>query len=212
MKNYLKYIIVGAIGILVAFIAVILINGSNKTKVEIRVAPADANITINGKTYKNGTYDLPVGEAKVHIDFGADFVAQDFSMDIPANSKEPVKLYTFLIQRDGKTTWYDTHESDAILMNTIGDYLAGEEAKRFNEAHPITEKLPIIYANYDQEFNYREYRIDGGKFEQCKSDFCLKITDTTGDNLEAAKKAIKDAGFNPADYEIIYEYTPIKTL
>ncbi len=212
MKNYYKYIIVGLFGIIAAFVLSIYFATSEKSEVEIRVAPADANITINGKTYKNGTYTLPNGEAKIHIDFGADFVAQDYSINIPAKAGEVTKIYTFLLQRDGSTSWYDSHESDAILMNTIGDYLAEQEAKSYLDQHPIASELPIIIASYDENYNYTEYRIDGGHFTQCEANFCLKITDVTGNNFENAKEKIKNIGFNPADFEIIYEFTPIQPL
>ncbi|MBQ3326051.1 hypothetical protein IJG79_02825 [Candidatus Saccharibacteria bacterium] len=211
MKKSLKYIIIGLAGILFASMTLLLISNSDKTSVEIRVAPADAKILIDGKEYKNGTYQLPIGEKQIHIEFGNDFVSQDYSINIP-KSNEPYKLYNYLVQRDGSTSWYDTHESDAILLNTIGDYLAGKQAEQYLNNYPIINKLPIIVAQYDKEYNYTEYRIDGGKFEQCKADFCLKITDTTGGNLEAAKQKITNLGYNLSDFEIIYEYKPIKQL
>lgn len=212
MKKTYKYIVYGILGILAAFVLLILVTKSSTASVEIRVAPADAIITINGKEYKNGTYQLPTGEAKIHIEFGADFVAQDYTINIPEKQGEVTKIFTFLNQRDGTTSWYDSHESDALLMTTIGDYLASEKAKKYLEDHPITNNLPIIVAEYDKNYNYTEYRIDGGKFEQCKSDFCIKITDTTGNNLEVAKQKIKNLGFSLTDFEIIYEYKPIEQL
>ena len=54
--------------------------------------------------------------------------------------------------------------------------------------------------------------IDGGMFDGCEGTFCLKITDTTGGNYERAIQMIKEKGFNPDDYEIIYENKPITPL
>lgn len=89
---------------------------------------------------------------------------------------------------------------------------AYEEAKTYSEAHPIMAGLPIIYAHYDANYNYTEFRIDGGEFSGCKTNFCLKITDTTGGNYDAALEKIRESGFNPEDFQILYEYTPIKEL
>lgn len=89
---------------------------------------------------------------------------------------------------------------------------AYEKAKTYSEAHPIIAKLPIIYAHYDANYNYTEFRIDGGEFSGCKTNFCLKVTDTTGGNYDAALEKIREAGFNPDDFQILYEYTPIVPL
>ena len=90
------------------------------------------------------------------------------------------------------------------------DYKAG---KKYSEDHPIVEKMPIIYAKYEDGYKkYTEFRIDAGKFENCKKDFCLKISDTTGGNYEKALEEIRKAGFEPKDFEIIYENKPIEPL
>lgn len=79
--------------------------------------------------------------------------------------------------------------------------------------YPVVKGLPIIYANYDQDYNYTEYRIDIANPSDCqKQDFCLIITDVTGGNEQAAKNALIKKGYNPADYEIIYKYQPITPL
>ena len=133
---------------------------------------------------------------------------QEFIFD----SSSSDKLYTYLVQDDGSLSWYDDHQEDAIIMTTIGDYQASIMEEQYNQENPIISHLPIIFAEYDNEYNYIEFRIDGGSFSNCHSSFCLKVTDTTGNNLEHAKKLISDAGFNPDDFEILYEYTPIVPL
>lgn len=95
---------------------------------------------------------------------------------------------------------------------TTADRAADRAAKAYREAHPIIIALPIIYANYDESYNYTEFRIDGGEFPECSTDFCLKITDTTGGNYAHARELIKNSGYSPDDYEIIYEYKPITPL
>ena len=121
-------------------------------------------------------------------------------------------MYTYLRQTDGSFSWYQNHPDDGLLLTQIGDYLADQETSSYAKKYPIMEALPIIYANYDKNYNYTEFRIDGGKFDGCNSDFCIKITDSTGGNLDLAKSKIKDAGFNPDDFQILYEYKPIQAL
>ena len=80
------------------------------------------------------------------------------------------------------------------------------------EQYPILNILPIIYANYDENWNYTEFRIDGAISAECDNEFCIKISDTTGGNYETALDLIRQKGYNPSDYKIFYTETPIQTL
>ena len=192
---------------LTAVILTLLLKPAAKKSVEILIAPASATITIDGKPYQNGTYDLESGTVNVHLE-KPDFVSQDFTFDTTKSNK----LYAYLLQTDGTFSWYETHESDDLLLSTIGDYQALKSADSYTANHPVIKDLPIIYADYDTQYNYTEFRIDGGKFDGCSSDFCLKVTDTTGGNLDFAKSLLAKKGIDPANYEILYEYKPITPL
>lgn len=196
---------------LFAFIVVVLfitaINIGPSTEIEVLVAPASATVEIDGKKYENGTYRFKNGEHQVYIEKDG-FVSKDYTFSTENTSK----LYDYLEQTDGSFSWYLDHESDALLLTQIGSYTANLEAEKFAAKYSVISKLPIVYANYDQDYNYTEYRIDGGKFSDCESDFCLKITDTTGGNLDAAKERLKEQGINPEDYEILYVYMPITPI
>ena len=80
------------------------------------------------------------------------------------------------------------------------------------KSYPILNILPIIIDEYDAEYNYTNYRIDGGNEDRCTHDFCLIITDTTGGNEENAKTQITNRGYDLNDYEIIYHYEHIEPL
>ena len=175
--------------------------------IELLVAPASATTTIDGKEYQNGNFRLEPGEHHIHIEKDG-FITQDFSF----NTISTTKIYTYLHQADGSFSWYQSHPDDSILLTRIGDYLSDQEATAYAGQNPIVQVLPIVYANYDQNYNYTEFRIDGGSFDDCNSNFCLKITDSTGGNLNLAKTKIREAGFNPDDYQIIYEYKPAQAL
>ncbi len=176
---------------------------------DLVVAPASAEVMIDGKKYENGKYEFEPGEKTVVITKEG-FESQEMTVNLIAN--ETTKLYTYLLPADGSYAWYLEHEDDMMLLNTIGDAEAAKAGKAYLEKNPIVAVLPIVYANYDSDWNYTEYRIDGGSFDGCKTEFCLKITDTTGGNYEAALEVIRGKGFLPEDFEILYEYKPIEPL
>ena len=207
-KKY-PFIFIG-LSLLIFFTVILVISALNirpSVEVELLVAPSSASTTIDGKIYQNGKFNLESGEHQVHIEKEG-FITQDFSF----NTSLTTKIYTYLRQTDGSFSWYQNHPEDGLLLTQIGDYLADQETSSYAKKYPIMEALPIIYANYDKNYNYTEFRIDGGKFDGCNSDFCIKITDSTGGNLDLAKSKIKDAGFNPDDFQILYEYKPIQAL
>ena len=96
--------------------------------------------------------------------------------------------------------------------NTTDDFDPAAASASYAEKYPVVEILPLIVAEYDAEYNYTEYRIDGGSADECSGDFCLIITDTTGGNESAARELLENKGYHPDDYEIIYHYTPITPL
>lgn len=211
-KNRKNLMIIAVVGFLLfSVIAIILaiIDGRKSATLDLLVAPSSATITIDGKTYKNGTYRFVPGEIKVIISKEG-FKTEEKTVALEANVT--TKLYTYIMPIDGSFEWYLQHEDEQLLLNTIGDNEASEASASYLEKYPVVNELPIVYANYDKEYNYTEFRIDGGMFDGCKKDFCLKITDTTGGNRDAALEMLKKRGVDVDDYEIIYEYVPIEEL
>lgn len=210
MKDFIKKYPIPVIGLItLTFVTVILfitaISMKDTTEIEIRVAPISATVSIDGKTYQNGTFRIPSGIHNVKIEKSG-FQTKEFTFDTNVSDK----LYSYLVENDGSYNWYLNHNEDSILLTSIGDYESKIASGNYTKNYPIIQILPIIYANYDKEYNYTEYRIDGGSFDDCKTDFCIKITDTTGGNYDAAIEKIRETGFNPNNYQILYEYKPIK--
>ena len=209
-KKKILLITGGVIALIVLISAIFMIIESRKSAtLEIMVAPISAKVSIDGKVYKNGTYKFEPGRVEVTITMDG-FDSKEETLDLQANVT--TKLYTYLMPSDGTFGWYLEHEEDQMILNTIGDTEASENSKTYVEKYPIITALPIIYANYDEKWNYTEFRIDGGGFDDCEKSFCIKITDSTGGNYERALGLIKEKGFNPEDYEIIYKEELVKPL
>lgn len=212
MKSLFKkypfiFIILGALIIITTILVAIALSLKDTTEIELKVAPASATVLIDNKPYQNGTFRIPSGTHNIHIEKEG-FASKDYIFDTNTSNK----IYDYLLQSNGGYDWYLSHEEDALILTSIGDYEQSLKAEAYNSKYPIIESLPIIYAHYDENYDYTEYRIDGGSFSGCNTDFCLKVTDTTGNNLESAKEKIREAGFNPDDYQILYEFKPIQEL
>lgn len=200
----------GVVVLIVAISVVFLVFEAKKSAtLEILVAPLSAEIKINGKNYKNGTYKFEPEDIEVEITREG-FVSQ--AMDFVLEPNSVVKLYTFLEPLEGNENWYSDNLDDMAIVTMIGDAKADAQSEAYTKDYPIIKILPIIYANYDESWDYTEFRIDGGSFEDCSASFCLKIVDTTGGNYARALGLIEEEGFNPEDYEILYEYKPITPL
>lgn len=195
------------ITLITAALLITALSLQDTTEIEIRVAPASASVFIDNKLYGNGTFRISSGIHHIKIEKEG-FISKEFTFDTATSNK----LYTYLLEPNNSYNWYLTHSDDALLLTSIGDYESTLISDAFNSKYPIMASLPIIYAHYDEQYDYTEFRIDGGELAECDNHFCLKITDTTGGNYELAKQKIIDAGFNPDDYQIIYEYTPINPL
>ena len=208
IKNHpILVFIFGILIIATTILFIVALALKDTIEIELRIAPASANITIDDNTYRNGKFRIATGTHIIKIE-KTGFTTKEFTFDTSTTDK----IYDYILESDGSYSWYLSHEEDALLLTSIGDYEAKLKSANYNSNHPVSTILPIIYANYDKDYNYTEYRIDGGSFEGCDTDFCIKVTDTTGNNLEPAKQKIRDAGFNPDDYQILYEFTPIQNL
>ena len=176
---------------------------------DILVAPASSDIIIDGKTYHHGAHKLEPGIYHIEVK-KPDFTTKTFTVTL--SSGKTTDLHTYLLQSDGSFSWYLDHQDDSILLTQIGDEEANKLMSESEQKYPILSDLPIIIDQYDAQYNYTNYRIDGGNLESCTHDFCLIITDTTGGNEEKAKNEIKNRGYSLDDYEIIYHYEPIAPL
>ena len=203
-----KKLLIAMAGIIILFLIVLLVSlavgNRDMATLKILVAPTSSNITLNGRKYENGTYEVEAGEYEVKIEKEG-FIANEQTIKL---EKDKEFLLTFaLYANDENIEWYQEHEEDLAILNTIGDRRAEEEARVYIRKYPAITKLPIRHAMYlDGYYDETEFRIDGGWFEGCKSEFCIKITDETHNSYEKAYQALRDNGINPDDYEIIYEY------
>lgn len=203
-KKIRKFIYLAILGVLVIIgisVYFIIRNIQMNATLDLLVTPLSAKIEINGRIYKNGEHKFDPGEINVEITKEG-FKTQNYVINLPAN--ETTKLYTYLVQNDGSLNWYLDHQEDEAILMQIGGIEATEESEKYTEQNPVVAAIPIIVEEYKNGIYY-DFRVDGGMFENCKKDFCLKISDVGGNGYERALEEIRKRGYNPENYEILYE-------
>lgn len=192
----------GVMVVLLLIMGIVSINMLYSATLDIVVVPTEAKILINGEEYKNGVYqNVRTGKAKVNISLDG-FETQEFEIELKRD--ERTRVYTYL---EGDAGWYEGMDEDSsYLLDIINEYKGEQQTVELKDKYPIMSDIPIVYERYLNNYTeYVSYRIDGGEYEGCEQEFCLKITDISGGNYERALKSIREKGYNPSDYEIIYE-------
>ena len=188
-------------------IAVIVMHNAKTATVDIKVAPLEAEIRLNGQRYDNfQSYDVLPGEYRVEISMEG-METKEYDITLENNGFERIK--TYLVGVDGGFDYYLRHpEAEAVLAQVIddSDTVAKEFVEKYESVSAIADILPYNYDAYvDNYAYYVNYEIAKDERDDCRKIVCLRILDYTGGNEQAAINTIIEQGFNPDDYEIVYE-------
>ena len=203
-----------AVLILLNILAVIIVVGAiiyNNLKtatVDIQVAPSEAVIELNGKTYANfESHDILPGNYHVKISMEG---MQTKEFDLVLESDGFAKIRTYLLDANGGFGYYVTHPDDELLLAEVAnDQVSKEFVEKYDKATSIIKQLPLLYDDYTADFSeYIKYEIDLDERDDCAKILCLKIIDSTGGNEQVAMNKIAEIGYNVDDYDIEYEYVP----
>lgn len=196
-----KILIIVAIAnlIAIAFLIFIFIENSQKTAtLDILVTPADSTITINGKSYNNGSYALKPGTYTAQISH-ADLDSQ--SIDIILTENHITKLQTYL-SKNGDLSYYSSHDLDRSILAEMPN----PEIQNFLQYQKLQDSLPYNYDQFSSDYSkHTWFTITKDDSKECAY-FCLIIKDYTGGNLDLAKQKLTDLGFDISKCEIDYQY------
>ena len=187
-------------------VLVIVIHGTKTSTIDVKVAPIDAVVELNGAKYENlKSHNIAPGSYHVKISMDG---MQSKEFDINAADGGLERIWTYLLDSEGGFGYYMSHPEDAVILRDVADDYAKDFLAEYNKLNSIQEVLPLQYSNTFEE-NATEVvsiSVRWGVDKECKEKaFCLIVHDYTGKNTEKALQLIRDAGFNPNDYELIYE-------
>ena len=198
----------------IIIVAVIIIIHLAKTAtIDIRVAPADAVVTLNGRRYDNlQSHDVVPGN--YHVKIAMDGM-QTKEYDITLEKTGFIRIWDYLLDENGGFDYYLAHPGDeAILAEVVkdDDKTAKAFITKYEEITSILDILPYSYDAYTDDYsNYMQYKIYQDPRDDCDKAVCLIIEDNTGDNEQTAKEKLKELGYSLEDYSITYQYVPLYT-
>lgn len=187
--------------------------------ISFNIAPVDATISVNGdSSYKNGRYSITPGTYEVKISHKD---LETKTMKINIESRHYVAVTTFLAGADNNFDFYAQRNRSSSYqklkdiaskdnnITTDSDTSAQDFIENFEHILSITDKLPIkgyVYADPNASSSTGGFAIrDGQSNKKCEKAACLLVKYYGKDYEEEVKKQIKEAGYNPDDYQLIYE-------
>ena len=199
-------IFLNVVAILVVTLVIVLHNAKTAT-IDIFVAPSEATIELNGGKYDNfQPYDIMPGNYHVKISMEG---MQTKEFDFEIYDGEFKRVWAYLLDAEGGFGYYLENPDEITYLEEVAD---DEEAKKFIAEYKkivaIKDKLPLQRSStFDPEATELvSINIEWGEGDQCEEKaFCLMVMDYTGKNYAVVLDMIREAGFNPDDYEIVYE-------
>ena len=201
------------IAVVIVVIAVTIVHHAKTATIDIKVAPASAEITLNGKAYENlRQHDIFPGDYQVEIKMD-NMESKSFDLHLDQNGFAQIHIYLKDASGGGGYTYYLSHPEDEYLLAEdapLNDQPAQEFIKNFTKKIGLRDQLPINYDAYTEDFSdYYEYSIYEEPTDNCEHILCLIIEDNTGNSESLAKNKIQKLGYNLSDYRITYQYSPL---
>lgn len=189
------------VAVLVA-VLVIVIHNSKTATVDILVAPMDSVIELNGAKYENmQSHNIAPGDYHVKISMEG---MQTKEFEISVENDGFVRIWTYLLDAEGGFEYYMNHPDDAMILEDAADNEAGKAfVTRYNKIVSIANVLPLEYYDRENPADPIGIFIEQDK-EICKENVdCLSVYGGER-HQEIAFELIREAGYSPDDYEIIF--------
>lgn len=203
----------------IAVIGVFIRQSSKVSTITFNVVPIDATISVNGdKHYTNGQYKIAPGDYKIEISHEG-LETKTLSVNIGTHNYTDVTVY--LTSADKSFDFYKqkknyesykklkTIASNENNMTTDDDTSAQEFIGNYDQIISIMNKLPIkgyVYSSPNANMSSGGFTIENGQGKnECIQSACLLVRYHGKDYEQAVLDKIKEAGYNPDDYQIIYD-------
>lgn len=178
-------------------------NNTAKIKTTIFIVPSDAKLVLdNGVSISNGINMLTPGNHTITAS-RTGFKSKTLSLIV---QKESANILASLLDTssDVGTKYIQDSPGEITKLETLGSQSYSSNSATMGNNYPIITQLPLDISP--------EYRIDYGmsiKYPNDPSKIALYISADSSPNKHAALQAIYLFGYDPSDYEIIFQ--PLET-
>ena len=217
-NKWVRLVLVIDVIVVIAIIGILIFNASKTAIVSFNVAPIDAKIQLNGQgEYSDGSYQVLPGTYEITISHD-NLTPKTFTLELKPNHE--TTLVAFLSD-NGNFEFYKLMDNSASYqrlteiasksnnITTDHDTSAEQFISDFNQILSITKVLPIkgyVHADPSISASTAGFTIrDGRSKEECERIACLLVNYYGNGYEETVAEKIKEAGYNPADYQIVYE-------
>lgn len=182
------------------------------TQISLNIAPHSATISINGKDYNNGVYELEPGEYEVTIQKDG-FETKTDKVEVKSNQTNV--YYNYIVSQTEGMAYFERSQADIDVLAHINtseteNFTSNLEAKlKIRDILPIEGTYNVTEGIPDARSLFAKYKIreGGGVSDYCERVFCI-IVESDIDKNENLEKIVKNElsakGFNIKEYEVKY--------
>lgn len=178
VRGTVVFLLAALVGVFVYSVVNLIVNADKTATIEVLVAPSDAILTIDGRTFPTDTkIKIKPGTYAVKIEKNG-FISYNGS--IKATDGETSYLYEYLNEEDENGTYYKDNEKEAGRAQQISDKIADIFHENYNGTDNIWNITPYddypsgykIYAEKDTSgtitLNVYLYTCDASRVEKLK--------------------------------------------
>ncbi len=217
-NKYIRIFLIIDILAVLAVIGLLIYRATRISTIYINVAPLNATVSINGTNYSNGQYDITPGSYNIKISREG---LETKTISVNIEPHHYVTVTTFLTDANKSFDFYKLKNNYGSYqklksiasaeknITTDNDTSAQEFIANYDRITSILDKLPLkgyVYTESGVNMPTGGFAIHNGESTQkCDRRACLLVKYYGKDYENAVTEKIKAAGYNPDDYQIVYE-------
>ena len=176
------------------------LNKIGKLKINVKVAPTDSQIVIDGKKSSAGDIYIKPG---VHTFKASRSGFSDYSttITIDETTVDPIILMP-VPNSDAAYSLLKNNPTMQAARENLGSELADQDGKKMITKNPILNMLPFIDREYSITYEQSQ------KYPDDKFSIAIIITSTSDVTKQDALDYIKFKGYDASNLEIIYRRFP----
>lgn len=189
--------IIGGVIAIIAFVgiwtAVDFVSHIGKLPVVISTAPSDAKITVDNRSYGNGTSWIVPGKYAVTVEKDG-FKKDTETIIITGQKTQNVVAVSLVPQSDQAKKWATDHQADYAKNQQYGGIEASANGEYFAKLHPIVDQLPFTDPYF--KIGYTENRDQS---------VTLTISTPSPRYRFYAIEKLRKMGYDPTDFVIQFK-------